>query len=115
MTDMRSAFWTKIDSFNQRFYCFNFFAGIVNSEGRLWKDQRRFLNEKLRHFGMTYLGNRKEQMETRIMVSINFRTFPIYITCVCLLLYKIVVHNTTRKIVHYYRIFTTSRLEMICQ
>lgn len=60
MTDMRSAFWTKIDSFNQRFYCFNFFAGIVNSEGRLWKDQRRFLNEKLRHFGMTYLGNRKE-------------------------------------------------------
>ncbi|XP_063703252.1 cytochrome P450 18a1 [Culicoides brevitarsis] len=45
--------------------------GIINSEGRLWKDQRRFLNEKLRHFGMTYLGNRKEQMETRIMAEVN--------------------------------------------
>lgn len=59
--------------------------GIINSEGRLWKDQRRFLNEKLRHFGMTYLGNRKEQMETRIMVSISVLYFSyIFFYHVCI-------------------------------
>ncbi|KAJ8725545.1 hypothetical protein PYW08_003728 [Mythimna loreyi] len=40
--------------------------GIVNSEGRLWKNQRRFLHDKLRDFGMTYLGNGKKIMEGRI-------------------------------------------------
>lgn len=62
-----------VTPFNNKTFLLSIFTGIVNSEGRLWKDQRRFLNEKLRHFGMTYLGNRKEQMENRIMVSINFR------------------------------------------
>jgi 26-hydroxylase len=41
----------------------------VNSEGRLWKEQRRFLHQKLRQFGMKYIGAGKEHMETRIMVS----------------------------------------------
>ncbi|XP_013186456.2 cytochrome P450 18a1 [Amyelois transitella] len=40
--------------------------GIINSEGRLWKNQRRFLHEKLREFGMTYMGNGKKIMEGRI-------------------------------------------------
>jgi len=44
-------------------------AGIINSTGKLWKDQRRFLHDKLRQFGMTYMGNGKQQMQKRIMVS----------------------------------------------
>ncbi|CAH0701907.1 unnamed protein product [Spodoptera exigua] len=40
--------------------------GIINSEGRLWKSQRRFLHDKLREFGMTYMGNGKKIMEGRI-------------------------------------------------
>jgi len=45
------------------------FTGIINSTGKLWKDQRRFLHDKLRQFGMTYMGNGKQQMQKRIMVS----------------------------------------------
>ncbi|GBP90240.1 Cytochrome P450 18a1 [Eumeta japonica] len=45
--------------------------GIINSEGRLWKNQRRFLHEKLREFGMTYMGNGKKIMEGRIKNEIN--------------------------------------------
>lgn len=46
-------------------------AGVVNSEGKLWKEQRRFLHDRLRQFGMTYLGTKKELMENRIMVRIT--------------------------------------------
>lgn len=46
------------------------YAGIINSEGRLWKSQRRFLHEKLREFGMTYMGSGKKLMEGRIKVSL---------------------------------------------
>lgn len=53
------------------------FSGIINSEGKLWKDQRRFLHEKLRHFGMSYLGNRRELMQERIMVSKTMHFTPI--------------------------------------
>lgn len=45
--------------------------GIINSEGKLWKDQRRFLHERLRHFGMTYFGAGKESMEKRIKVELE--------------------------------------------
>ncbi|XP_050666564.1 cytochrome P450 18a1 [Leptidea sinapis] len=45
--------------------------GIINSEGRLWKNQRRFLHEKLREFGMTYMGNGKKIMEGRIKTEID--------------------------------------------
>lgn len=48
-------------------------AGIINSEGRLWKSQRRFLHEKLREFGMTYMGNGKKIMEGRIKVCTTYR------------------------------------------
>lgn len=36
----------------------------------MWKEQRKFLHEKLRSFGMTYLGNGKKIMETRVNVSV---------------------------------------------
>lgn len=52
------------------FLSFLYSTGIINSEGQLWKEQRRFLHEKLRHFGMTVLGNKKHLMESRIMVSV---------------------------------------------
>ncbi|XP_038215552.1 cytochrome P450 18a1-like [Zerene cesonia] len=45
--------------------------GIINSEGRLWKNQRRFLHEKLREFGMTYMGNGKKIMEGRIKTEVQ--------------------------------------------
>ncbi|XP_037936336.1 cytochrome P450 18a1 [Teleopsis dalmanni] len=45
--------------------------GIINSTGKLWKDQRRFLHEKLRQFGMTYMGNGKHIMEKRIMTEVH--------------------------------------------
>nr|QRG28708.1 CYP18A1 [Chilo infuscatellus] len=45
--------------------------GIINSDGRLWKSQRRFLHEKLREFGMTYMGNGKRIMETRIKHEVH--------------------------------------------
>lgn len=45
-------------------------AGIINSEGKLWRDQRRFLHDKLRQLGVTYMGKGKDVMEKRIMVSL---------------------------------------------
>lgn len=45
--------------------------GIINTAGKLWKDQRRFLHDRLRHFGMSYLGARKPQMESRIMNEVE--------------------------------------------
>lgn len=45
--------------------------GVINSEGKLWKEQRRFLHDRLRHFGMTYLGTKKSQMENRIMFEVE--------------------------------------------
>ncbi|KAF5285647.1 hypothetical protein FQA39_LY16553 [Lamprigera yunnana] len=45
--------------------------GIINTSGKLWKDQRRFLHDRLRRFGMTYIGARKAQMENRIMSEVE--------------------------------------------
>nr|AGI92302.1 cytochrome P450 CYP18A1 [Laodelphax striatellus] len=44
--------------------------GVINSDGRLWKDQRRFLHEKLRRFGVTF-GSGKDQMQTKIMQEVG--------------------------------------------
>ncbi|XP_029675425.1 cytochrome P450 18a1 [Formica exsecta] len=44
--------------------------GIVNTEGALWKDQRRFLHDKLRNFGMTS-GAGKKNLESRIMCEVD--------------------------------------------
>jgi hypothetical protein len=48
--------------------------GVINAEGKLWKDQRRFLHEKLRRFGMTYLNSKNSKLQTLISVS-NFQKF----------------------------------------
>ena len=48
-----------------------FFAGVINTAGKLWKDQRKFLHDGLRHFGMSYIGSRKAQMENRIMREVE--------------------------------------------
>ncbi|XP_077292942.1 cytochrome P450 18a1 [Arctopsyche grandis] len=45
--------------------------GIINSKGVLWKEQRKFLHDKLRQFGMTYMGNSRQKMEKRIMIEVN--------------------------------------------
>nr|WDY85991.1 cytochrome P450 18A1 [Pagiophloeus tsushimanus] len=45
--------------------------GVINTSGRLWKDQRRFLHDGLRHFGMSYLSSRKAQMEKRIVIEVD--------------------------------------------
>lgn len=45
--------------------------GIINTEGALWKDQRKFLHEKLRSMGMTYLGAGKKIMESKIMQEVD--------------------------------------------
>ncbi|XP_019864631.2 cytochrome P450 18a1 [Aethina tumida] len=45
--------------------------GVINTAGKLWKDQRRFLHDGLRHFGMSYIGARKVQMENRIMNEVE--------------------------------------------
>ncbi|XP_018310095.1 cytochrome P450 18a1 isoform X2 [Mycetomoellerius zeteki] len=38
--------------------------GIINTDGALWKDQRKFLHDKLKMFGMTSFNNRN--MESKI-------------------------------------------------
>ncbi|CAL7950805.1 unnamed protein product [Xylocopa violacea] len=45
--------------------------GIINTEGAMWKDQRKFLHDKLRSFGMTYMGGGKKIMESRIMREVK--------------------------------------------
>jgi hypothetical protein len=54
----------------ERFSNVRVVAGIINTEGAMWKEQRRFLHEKLRNFGMTNSGTGKKIMEARIMVSL---------------------------------------------
>ncbi|XP_045473904.1 cytochrome P450 18a1 [Harmonia axyridis] len=45
--------------------------GLINIAGKLWKEQRKFVHEGLRHFGMSYLGTKKAQMETRITKEVE--------------------------------------------
>ncbi|XP_041976933.1 cytochrome P450 18a1 [Aricia agestis] len=45
--------------------------GIINSEGRLWKNQRRFLHEKLRGFGMSIMGDARKTMVGRIKNEVH--------------------------------------------
>ncbi|XP_012142656.2 cytochrome P450 18a1 isoform X1 [Megachile rotundata] len=46
-------------------------SGIINTEGAMWKEQRKFLHDKLRSFGMTYMGGGKKIMESRIMREVK--------------------------------------------
>lgn len=46
------------------------FTGIINTQGHIWKEQRRFLHSCLRWFGMTIFNKaNNNQLESRIMVS----------------------------------------------
>lgn len=45
--------------------------GIMNTEGKMWKEQRRFLHERLRHFGIKHAGSGREMMEARIMNEVE--------------------------------------------
>ena len=42
----------------------------MNIDGLMWKDQRKFVHERLRSFGMKSFGPGRKQMENRIMVCI---------------------------------------------
>lgn len=42
---------------------------MINAEGALWKEQRRFLHEKLRRFGMTHLSSKNNKLQNMITVS----------------------------------------------
>ncbi|KAL7018507.1 hypothetical protein ACKWTF_010783 [Chironomus riparius] len=46
-------------------------AGVINAEGLLWKDQRRFLHEKLRRFGMTHFSNNNNKLQNMITNEIS--------------------------------------------
>ena len=51
------------------------FAGIVNSEGALWKEQRAFLHTVLRHLGAKSLMVGKNGLESKIKVCTASRFF----------------------------------------
>ena len=53
------------------FYLFNRAndVGVINAEGKLWKEQRRFLHEKLRRFGMTHLNSKNTKLQNLITVG----------------------------------------------
>jgi polyhydroxyalkanoate synthesis regulator phasin len=42
--------------------------GVLNTRGKMWKDERRFLHQKLIKLGMKKFGSGREQMEQRIQV-----------------------------------------------
>lgn len=44
--------------------------GIINSEGQLWKNQRRFLHQQ--KFGMKHWGSGSEQMESRVSQEVQY-------------------------------------------
>jgi hypothetical protein len=44
---------------------------VINAEGKLWKEQRRFLHEKLRRFGMTHLNSKSTKLQSLIAVSVE--------------------------------------------
>lgn len=48
------------------------FAGIICAEGEQWKDQRKFISNCLRNFGMVkHEGAKRDKMEKRISDAVN--------------------------------------------
>ncbi|CRL05883.1 CLUMA_CG019030, isoform A [Clunio marinus] len=45
--------------------------GFINTDGKLWKDQRRFLHEKLRRFGMTLVGSKNTKLQNLITNEVD--------------------------------------------
>ncbi|KYM93624.1 PREDICTED: cytochrome P450 18a1 [Cyphomyrmex costatus] len=44
--------------------------GIINSEGSLWKDQRKFLHNKLKNLGMTFLNGKNLESKIKHEVKV---------------------------------------------
>lgn len=42
---------------------------MINAERKLWRDQRRFLHEKLRGFGITNVNSKNTKLHDLINVS----------------------------------------------
>ncbi|XP_060880468.1 cytochrome P450 18a1-like [Metopolophium dirhodum] len=55
--------------------------GAVNSTGKLWESQRKFLHLVLRHMGMTFTGHNRLNMENRIMIEVSTLTETFHKTC----------------------------------
>ncbi|KAF7992669.1 hypothetical protein HCN44_005013 [Aphidius gifuensis] len=45
--------------------------GIICAEGELWKEQRKFVTTTLKNLGMVKFGSKRDQMEERIVRSVN--------------------------------------------
>ncbi|KAF2359669.1 Cytochrome P450 [Trinorchestia longiramus] len=46
--------------------------GVLNTRGKMWKDERRFLHQKLIKLGMKKFGSGREQMEKRIQNEVRY-------------------------------------------
>ncbi|XP_050537443.1 cytochrome P450 18a1-like [Daktulosphaira vitifoliae] len=55
--------------------------GAVNSTGKLWESQRKFLHLVLRHMGMTFTGHNRLNMENRIMIEVSSLIDTFHKTC----------------------------------
>ncbi|KMQ90114.1 cytochrome p450 18a1, partial [Lasius niger] len=45
--------------------------GVINTDGAMWKDQRRFLQDRLRKLGMTFSGASRILLESRITYEVD--------------------------------------------
>uniref|UniRef100_A0A2P2I1V8 Cytochrome P450 18a1-like n=2 Tax=Hirondellea gigas TaxID=1518452 RepID=A0A2P2I1V8_9CRUS len=45
--------------------------GVVNTRGKMWKDERRFLHQKLIKHGMKKFGSGREKMEAKIHTEVH--------------------------------------------
>ncbi|KAA0191912.1 Cytochrome P450 CYP18H1 [Hyalella azteca] len=45
--------------------------GVLNTRGKMWKDERRFIHQKLIKLGMKKFGSGREQMEQRIQTEVR--------------------------------------------
>jgi ecdysteroid 25-hydroxylase CYP306A1 len=46
-------------------------TGLICAEGKLWKDQRKFVTTCLRNFGMIKFGAKRGRLEKRISVGVQ--------------------------------------------
>lgn len=53
-------------------------SGIINVDGKLWKDQRRFLHDKMRLFGMTQMAS-TSKIQKLIVVNMSLKYFCNYL------------------------------------
>lgn len=59
-------------------------AGLINTSGDIWRNQRRFLHERLRGLGIKLGGAGRMRMEERIRVRplyTQYARFAWYVLC----------------------------------